>query len=185
MNSLLQAAHRYVNQGFSLIPTRADKRPCCTWTRFQKEGPTHEEVEEWFKRWPKANIGIVTGQVSGLVVIDVDSEEGGRALEKLLPDSLVTPIATTPRDGRHYYFRHPGGVVGNRAGLFPGVDIRADGGYIMAPPSRNGAGGWQWIEGLDLFSCPLADLPEVLLKSFVSNVSKSQQMSATCQQMSA
>lgn len=108
------------------------------------------QIERWWDQWPEANVAIATG--NGLVVIDIDGptgEEQARELE--LP---VTAEATTGR-GRHLYFR---GSARTQAGLFPGIDIRGEGGYIIAPPSSHISGArYEWVRPL----LPVDRLPEV------------------------
>ena len=102
-------------------------------------------IRAWWRRWPDANIGLVTGAASGLVVLDVDPRHGGHiTLEDLqgrfgeLPDTVE---AETGGLGRHFFFRHPGTRIPNSAGqLGPGLDVRGDGGYIVAPPSLHESG---------------------------------------------
>ncbi len=103
-------------------------------------------VRRWWRRWPEANVGLRTGAVSGLVVLDVDPDHGGEASLGELVDAYEALPATlevcTGGGGRHLYFTHPGGRVANSAGgLGPGLDVRGDGGYILAPPSRHVTGG--------------------------------------------
>jgi hypothetical protein len=125
-----------------------------------------ELITEWWQRWPGANVGILTGSVSGLVVLDVDGDTGAQSLRELenaeqpLPQTLC---ATTGGGGRHLLFRHPGTRVPNSTGkLAPGLDVRGDGGYIVARPSRHISGGvYEWLHPAD--QTPLADLPAWLL----------------------
>jgi hypothetical protein len=102
-------------------------------------------VRRWWRRWPDANVGLRTGAASGLVVLDVDHGHGGEASLAQLVDAHEALPATlevrTGGGGRHIYFTHPGGRVANSAGgLGPGLDVRGDGGYILAPPSRHASG---------------------------------------------
>lgn len=121
-------------------------------------------VEEWASH-PTANVGIATGAVSGLVVIDVDpgGDETIEALKRTLGRLPATLVALTPR-GAHAYFRHPGVEVRCSAGrLGPGVDVRADGGYVVAPPSRIHAAEYRWrlpAGQVEPIPSDLADLPE-------------------------
>lgn len=112
--------------------------------RLKAEPTSISEITEWFGRWPNANVGIVTGSISQLIVLDVDPAHGGNeSLEKLershgmLPRTLE---ASTGGGGRHLYFRHPGVGVRNRVGIATGLDIRGDGGYVVAPPSIHPSG---------------------------------------------
>lgn len=128
---MLKEAISYVKKQKSVIPLRKDKRPYLTeWREFQGRIATEEEVKEWWNKWPDANIGIVTGEISGLTVIDVDVRSGGKV------DGLpMTLVAKTGNGGWHYYYQYePGLTVG--AGIRQGVDLRGDGGYVVAPPSK-------------------------------------------------
>lgn len=79
-----ETAQRYLARGWSVLPLRSrDKRPLIAWEPLQTSRPSPEQVSSWFSRWPDANIGIVTGEISNLVVIDIDPTHGGDAsLEK-------------------------------------------------------------------------------------------------------
>jgi hypothetical protein len=108
-------------------------------------------IRAWWGRWPEANIGVRTGAVSGIVVLDIDSYAGGDdGLAELvaaygeLPETME---AETGGGGRHLIYAHPGETVDirNKAGLAPGVDVRGDGGYIVAPPSLHVSGAlYRW-----------------------------------------
>lgn len=124
-------------QEFSIIPVRANKRPLFDWAEFQSRRPTEEEVEHWWATWPDANIAIVTGAVSGLVVADADGPAGLVWMKEHLPR---TGVYVRTGKGWHGYYRHPGGEVRNRGRIGPEVDIRADGGYVVAPPSVHASG---------------------------------------------
>ena len=72
------AATDYLNRCWSVIPIRpSDKRPLLLWREYQARRPEPEEVHAWVQRWPTANIGIVNGAVSGLVVMDIDPAHRG------------------------------------------------------------------------------------------------------------
>lgn len=111
-------------------------------------------VAEWWRRWPGANIGIRTGAASGLVVLDVDPPAGFAALAELerRVGKLATAEVLTGSGGRHRYFTHPGGgEVRNSAGrLGDGLDVRGDGGYVVAPPSIHESGRpYKWMRPLE------------------------------------
>jgi hypothetical protein len=97
------------------------------------------QIARWADEYPTANIGVRTGRESGLVVLDVDGDDGFeslRALERQHGELPRTATVKTPRGGGHYYFAHPGGEVPCSAGrLGVGLDVRGDGGYVVAPPS--------------------------------------------------
>lgn len=110
-------------------------------------------ISEWLTRWPEANLGIATGQESGIWVLDVDPRHGGHHTLANLEDRfgrLPSSIRQqTGSGGMHVVFRHPGdGKLSNSSGrLGPGLDVRADGGYIVAPPSNHASGGsYMWLD---------------------------------------
>jgi hypothetical protein len=104
------------------------------------------QIESWWRKWPTANVAIRTGAASGLVVIDVDPDHDGEiSLTNLVRECGQVPegrVVSTGGGGRHLYFRHPGTPVRNDVGrrLGPGIDVRGDGGYVLAPPSRHVSG---------------------------------------------
>jgi hypothetical protein len=117
-----------------------------------------------FNRWERRNLGIATGDVSGLAVIDIDPRHGGPAslveLEAELGALPPTVTVETGGGGLHFYFRHWGEPVKNRANLRPGIDLRGDGGYVVAPPSLHKSGGcYRWREGCAPGERALAELP--------------------------
>ena len=163
------AALAYLARGWAVIPVEPrGKRPTVRWEEFQARLPTKQEIEAWLRRWPKANLGIVTGKTSGLVVLDIDPRHGGdKSLSGLerehgpLPRSIE---AETGGGGRHVYFRHPGEEMRNRVGIAPGIDLRGDGGMIVAPPSIHPSGKpYSWRKSHDPAKAPLASLPQWLV----------------------
>lgn len=154
-------AERYLALGWSVIPLGRDKRPLIRWEAYQHRTPTPEELADWRRRYRGANIGIVTGAVSGLVVLDEDGPDAQESLRgRVLPP---TPTARTGK-GYHRYFRHPGRPVPNAVRILPGLDVRGDGGYVMAPPSVHPSGRrYEWVDGLSPWDVPPAPLPEWLL----------------------
>ncbi|MEN8260446.1 MAG: bifunctional DNA primase/polymerase [Pseudomonadota bacterium] len=168
-STLQDSALSYLGRHWSVIPVLAgDKRPALRWQEFQYLRAESGEVKEWFERWPDANIGIVTGAISGLVVLDVDPKHRGNdslaALLKRHGPMPATVEARTGGGGRHFYFAHPGGIVHNKVGLMPGIDLRGDGGYVVAPPSRHASGRrYAWTKGHSPEEAPLARFPPWLL----------------------
>ena len=96
-----------------------------------------DEVQEWWAKWPDANIGLVTGKVTNLVVIDVDNADGIKTMQEM--GNGLKPYTRSP-NGYHFWFDFHEGLS-NKAALMPGIDVRTDGGYIMAPPGKNTNGG--------------------------------------------
>jgi len=167
----LQAALAYAEKlGFSIIPVGKDKKPLIKWEDFQKRKATREEINKWWSKWPDANIGIVTGMISNLCVIDIDTEEGKQAIQEFIPESLIMPVCTTPSGGQHLYFTCTDDKLSNNARVVPGCDLRANGGYIIAPPSDNGDGkSYTFLEGLSPFEIAIPALPEKYL-SFLASI---------------
>ena len=126
-------------------------------------------IAQCWALWPDANIGVRTGKESGIWVLDVDAGKCGEAtiaaLEARHGPLPPTWAAETGGGGLHLWWRHPGGAVPTSAGrVGPGVDVRGDGGYVVAPPSRHRSGGrYRWGEGWSPATVPLADAPTWLL----------------------
>ena len=166
---VLQAALDYLARGWSVVPLRPrEKRPLIRWEVLQSTRPSVAEIAEWYRRWPDANVGIVTGEISNLIVLDIDPKHGGdTTLERLgqrFGELPPTVEARTGGGGRHLYFAHPGGFIRNRVGLAQGIDLRGDGGYIVAPPSVHPSGErYVWSRGLSPAQTELAPLPRWLI----------------------
>lgn len=137
--------------------TKPGKHPLTMWRngddetlRTHRATTSEAVVRAWWIKWPNANIGIATGAESGLLVVDVDKRDGGWAtlgeLDRTLGFNYDTLKVLTPTGGAHFYFSHPGVPVPNSAGAMgPGVDVRGDGGMVVAPPSRHANGGtYRW-----------------------------------------
>jgi hypothetical protein len=164
------AAKALLARGWSVIPIeRLGKRPVVPWQIYQSRLPSAAEVEAWFGAKRQLNVGVVTGAVSNLVVLDVDSRHGGdESLTWLEVEHGPLPRTVEAKSGgggRHLYFAHPGGSVPSRAALAPGIDVRADGGCIVAPPSLHAGGGrYEWVRGRSPDEAPPAPLPQWLLE---------------------
>lgn len=137
-----------------------------------KDATTDEDqIQAWWLEWPDANIGIATGSESGFFVLDVDGEEGEKSLHELekTHDILPTTIfSITGGNGKHLFFNHPGFKISNKVAIAPGLDVRGDGGYIVAPPSTHISGRryeWEITE-------EMAEAPSWLLDLLSSNYTK-------------
>jgi hypothetical protein len=133
-NPTLAEALWYLRQGFSIIPlVPSSKRPAVPWKEYQERRPTEDEVRAWVTGTPDRGIGLVTGAVSGLVVLDCDVRNGGDndELRRLAPSALV---AQTGGGGIHVYCQHPATPV-SCGTIRQGIDRKGDGGYVVAPPS--------------------------------------------------
>jgi len=146
----------------SVIPVKQDKKPHIKWEQYQTQKADEQQIQAWWERWPNANVAIVTGKISGIDVVDVDSQDGHVALNEYLPDILQTPIVKTPSGGWHYYFAYKTGLV-NATRLIKDCDVRTTGGYVVAPPSQNGNGqSWTWMEGFHIAKNKLTAMPGML-----------------------
>jgi hypothetical protein len=157
--------------GYSVIPVKPmDKVPnLINWKPFVERHATDEEISEWFTKWPDANLGIVTGAISGVSVIDIDTPEAETALFEIIPDSIVTVMETTPRGGKHMFFKYDPRITSNSSQCIEHVDTKSDGGMVVVAPSKRKEGKYAWIEGLKPSQIKeLATFPEAyiaLLKS--------------------
>jgi len=144
-------AVRAVDRGWNIIPLSIkSKKPLCEWKEYQTRKVTHEEVDKWFTEGAPTsgggkaevfNLALVTGSISGVIVLDCDNDEAVAYAKK---HRLVSPIAVKTTRGYHYYFKHPqhgkrfankvGGVARDWVDV-PGLDLRGDGGYVVMPPS--------------------------------------------------
>lgn len=158
----LEAAREYVTRGFSVIPLKPrDKKPLIPWKEYQGRQATQEEIAEWFSDG-KNNIGIVTGEISGLAVVDFDTKE---AVELAKAQNFPkTPLVKTGK-GYHAYCLYRDGVRNfQKRDDLPGIDLRGDGGYVAAPPSTHESGAvYEWLKGRSLDDLPLAEIPEWVL----------------------
>ena len=133
------------------------KTPVCEWKPYQSKLMTKEECEKQFNAGN--NIAVVCGKVSGVIVIDLDKKE---LLEQLFPDGLPhTPIVETAQ-GYHLYFKYEAGISNyHNFGGTIGLDIKSDGGYVVAPPSVHPSGFiYTWLEGHCIGEVPFASLPK-------------------------
>ena len=124
-------------------------------------------IKLWNGKYPKANIGIATGAASNLVVLDIDPKnDGDKTFKELIEqhgELPNTPCVKTGSGGQHFYFKYPALAVKNKTNLFQGVDVKSDGGYVVAPPSLHTSGNhYEWIVGLDV---PMAEAPDWLLEA--------------------
>ncbi|HUR23633.1 MAG TPA: bifunctional DNA primase/polymerase [Acidimicrobiales bacterium] len=165
--SLLDAARSYGAEGWPVLPvagvSSAGECGCGRSCESPGKHPlsrhgVHDAttdsvlIEEWWRRSPGANVGIATGAASGLIVVDLDLRRGGReSLQTLVAAGLqLAPTLTSHTGGRgqHLFYAQPSGIdipnaVGHLPGLaqaLPGVDLRGNGGYVVAPPSIHASG---------------------------------------------
>lgn len=131
--TLYSRAMQLMVSGFSIMPVSQDKRPLLkSWKEYQTNIANEDTIERWWKKFPNANIGVITGKVSGITVIDVDTYKGGKADQ--FPKTFTVQ---TGNGGLHLYYKYSPGLTisANAYPNMPGIDIRNDGGYVVGPYS--------------------------------------------------
>jgi len=168
MSGGLEAALACHALGLSVIPVRRDKKPLIEWREFQKKAATDSDIRKWWRQFPDANVGVVTGFLSGVFVLDVDGDLGAETLAQLQKQHGPLPRTWRSRTGRgeHIWFRFPPDELRNTAGeIAPGLDTRGEGGYVVAPGSVHASGAqYEWQDDGDpVLGAELAQLPDWLL----------------------
>ena len=157
-NSMVQAAQDYAQRGWHVFPVNREKRPL-TENGFKDASTDPKAIAAWWARWPGANIGIATG-ASGLLVLDVDSYDGGEDTLASYPGLPDTVESITGGGGRHLLFNRPDGSKYKSFRFAHALDCKADGGYIVAPPSLHESGRrYEWEASSEPDDVPLADPP--------------------------
>jgi len=147
-NQMLRRALFYRKREISVIPVGKNKKPLFSWKEYTNRLPTRSEIKVWWKENPKANVAIITGEISGLTVIDI--EKGGK--HKYLPETL---ISRTGGGGYHYYYRYSSRFK-NGVRIKPLTDLRNNSGYVVAPPSMHSSGKrYKWLNKEDLAPFPV------------------------------
>ncbi len=159
-NGLIQAALRYADMGYAVFPCAPGQKVPAIEHGLHDATTDQEMIEEWWTNRPDTNVAIRT---DGLIVVDIDGAENPwlADIPSRLEELAYAPTAITPRGGRHHIFRQPEGRTWrNTAGrLGPRLDTRANGGYIVVPPSLFNGNTYRWLEGSELDVSP-NQLPE-------------------------
>ncbi len=165
-NNLLEAALNYLSLGFSVIPV-AGKKSVVEWAEYQRKLPSMEEVKKWFSMPGVTGIAIITGSISGIIVLDTEKGADLSGLE--LP---VTVTVKSGGGGLHYYFKCPKDLIIKNSvkKIREKIDMRAEGGYILVPPSTHLSGNrYGWSDGCSLDRDKIADIPNWLNEEIKSN----------------
>lgn len=137
-NPLMLWGKKYIALGWSIIPVSSKgKEPLIPWGEFQQRCANHTELETWFTKWPNMNLGVVTGAISHLVVVDADGSEG---LKSLVQGRLTSSVIALTGKGKQVFYKWTEPVGNSVKKLAPGVDIRGDGGFVVVPPSIHSNG---------------------------------------------
>ena len=172
---MLRCALAYLRAGLSVIPCKiyfengntekAKKKPLVNWKEYQHRRSTEQEIVELWKQFPDAQIGMVTGQISGICVIDIDlGAEEERIKFLCIPPTLVS---NTPNHGQHCFLKMPkGAIIQSRANILgekSHIDVRAEGGMVILAPSEYPDGRpYEWA--LPFEPSAIADMPDDLYK---------------------
>jgi hypothetical protein len=139
-NPTMDAAIEYSNRGWPVFPCNPSNKQPYTAKGFKDATTDINQICDWWTLHPAAMVGLPTGTASGFWVLDIDLKpdaNGATELAKLEATNGVLPTTlscSTPSGGTHYYFKHADGVK-NRGGFAPGIDVRGEGGYVIAPGS--------------------------------------------------
>jgi hypothetical protein len=177
------SALRCAAQGWRVLPLHGAENGNCACARGEacphpgkhprtlhgvKDATTdRKQIRAWWEKWPKANVGIVTGISSGIFALDVDGAAGKARLKELQAEHGRLPKTVTVKTGkgRHLYFRYAGGRVGNSAGrLGEGIDVRGDSGYVVGAGSLHPSGAmYRYVDGRGLGEIEVASAPQWLI----------------------
>jgi bifunctional DNA primase/polymerase-like protein/primase-like protein len=160
MSTLHTAALQLAERGLAVFPCQPrGKAPACD-AGLHAATTDPERINRWWRAFPDLNIGIATGAASRVFVLDIDGDDGEASLRKLESErgALPSTVEVITGKGRHCYFRTGKRKVGNSASqLGAGLDIRGDGGYVIAPPSVHPSGrsyAWSVDAAQDFAAAP-------------------------------
>lgn len=163
--NLIQEACKYAQKGWKVFPLSPGGKNPIHSGGFHNATDDLEQIIDWWTQYPNANIGVATGSMSDIWVLDVDiKKQDGVATIKKLIEKYGTPSKTliqkTASGGWHYIYKHQNGLGSNAARL-TGIDVRADGGYIVVAPSilanikdKHAAGSYHWVNDLEPVNIP-------------------------------
>src|SRR3990167_1548288 len=136
---MLNNALRCVERGWHIFPLRPNEKIPFSGSRgFKDASNSLETVKKWWTKNPDANIGIATGKVSGITVIDVDVKKGKKgkeSAESIKGFLYKTFTVGTTTGGWHLYYRNTE-PLGSKNDFMNGIDVKSDGGYVVAPGSK-------------------------------------------------
>ena len=164
---MLEHALCYASRGWPVFPCRRRGKEPLVPGGFKAATTDPATIRSWWRRYAQPNIGMPTGRASGVVVLDIDPRHGGDESLLGLPPLPETVECLTGGGGRHIYFAWPGFEVrcaNNAIGL--GLDLKADGGYVLLPPSVHPSGRrYEWELSSQPDDTPIAPTPDWLLQA--------------------
>lgn len=136
---------KYLSRDWIIIPIKKNSKVCSIkWKKYQKEKPSKSEMLSWFDKNKDGNVGVITGEVSGITIVDVDSQEAVSGITSMLSDNDNCGLVITPRGGQHFYFAYtPELKTTTNRNLK--IDIRNDGAYALLPPSKINNKEYAWV----------------------------------------
>ena len=173
INNLRPALELWDN-GFNVIPVKSKpitptpenpsedkglfKQPLISWKKYQDTRVSRVDLYKWYEESPYLNVGIIT---NGLVIVDADKDEAVLWCD----EHLSTPVVSKTAKGKHYYFSKPQDFqISNSVNSELGIDIRATGGFVVAPPSVHGSGlVYRWASSV---TPKLDEIPEMSREEF-------------------
>ncbi len=190
MSENCTVALKYLKLGWSIIPIQNKrigeikakktgksinnslcKTPLIDWKQYQSKLPTKNEIINWWTKYPDANIGLVTGNASGVNVIDFDTDESFEDFKNVVYDMVEYTLISKTERGYHVFY-NSNYNLGNKTAIVPKMDLRAEGGYVVLPPSINIHNvKYKWLKsdptiyGLE----ELADMPDEVHKFITEN----------------
>ena len=152
----------YAQRGWAVFPLIPNSKKPITAHGLLDASKDTKQITEWWTKWPNANIGICAGEVSGFVVVDIDVKSNAPGLESLkglnLPPTLTVK---TPSGGWHYFYTYGKGLS-NRTNLYPGIDFKTEGGYVVGVGSKIDGNAYEWVDE----SHSIEPLPQIIISAF-------------------
>lgn len=135
----------FLNLGWSIIPL-SGKKPLVRWEEFRRRKPSFTEIQDWRRKYPESNWGIICGPVSGVIVWDADTPEIAEKIRALLSDRGIHTWEIQTRRGVHFYFRLSSDAPSSlwKSRKYGKVDVKGEGGYVVAPGSVHPDSGQEY-----------------------------------------
>jgi hypothetical protein len=159
---MLQSALRYAAQGWAVFPIIHRAKEPAVRSGFYAATTNPATIQRWFGGGHPYNLGVRTGLASRVWVLDVDGPDGADNLRRLVAEHGALPDSRQSQTsrGRHLWFQAETEIPCSSARISPGLDVRADGGYVLAPPSVHPDGTvYRWLT-----TGPLAPAPDWLIR---------------------
>lgn len=169
-----RAALSWTKRGYNVVPCQLSgaKYPSVAWKELQDRPVTKDELLAWFPKFA-GGVGLITGAISGVIVIETDGEPGEVLLKEFERQYGDLPVTLTIRSGSgrglHRHYKHPGHKVKTQANSVIKIDVKGDGGFCVLPPSKHKSGGHYEV----LHDTDPAELPRGLLEFIESKAMES------------